>query len=249
MFGGMTMKSTPAPVPVQMPAPVPVPTPAVEHDLFGVVDVKPTPTSTPAPAAPSMFGDMTVKSTTADVLSVATDAGKENVDNGAQPSTEAPAAGSGFSFLNAGGAAPVAEAAAPKQSFDPLLNAPAPQQQQQQSPAMANMSPQMAAVMQQQQQQILMMQAQMQQMQMGVQGAVGQRMVPNMGVVGMNVNMNMGGMGGIPNQQPPRMGVMGGMGGSGVSTSFAFMEDPSKVKKEETNKKFDFVMDAMNGAK
>jgi hypothetical protein len=247
MFGGMTMKSTPAPVPVQVPAPVP--TPAVEHDLFGVVDVKPTPTSTPAPAAPSMFGDMTVKSTTADVLSVATDAGKENIDNGAQPSAEAPAAGSGFSFLNAGGAAPAAEAAAPKQSFDPLLNAPAPQQQQQQSPAMANMSPQMAAVMQQQQQQILMMQAQMQQMQMGVPGAVGQRMVPGVGVAGMNVNMNMGGMGGIPNQQPPRMGVMGGMGGSGVSTSFAFMEDPSKVKKEETNKKFDFVMDAMKGAK
>jgi len=247
IFGGMTMKSTPAPVPV----PAPVPTPAVEHNLFGVVDVKPTPTSTPAPAAPSMFGDMVVKSTTADVLSVATDAGKENVDNGAQPSAEAPAAGSGFTFLNAGGAAPGAaetqKAVAPKQSFDPLLNAPAPQQQQ--SPAMANMSPQMVAVMQQQQQQILMMQAQMQQMQMGVSGAGGQRMVPGVGVAGMNVNMNLGGMGGIPNQQPPRMGVMGGMGGSGVSTSFAFMEDPSKVKKEETNKKFDFVMDAMKGAK
>ena len=42
---------------------------------------------------------------------------------------------------------------------------------------------------------------------------------------------------------------MGATTGSGVATSFAFMDDPTKVKQDASNKKFDFVQDAMKDAK
>jgi hypothetical protein len=119
-------------------------------------------------------------------------------------------------------------------SFDPLLSlGPAgstTSAKPQGMPQMA-MTPQMAMVMQQQQQQIMMMQAQMQQMQMAG-GNNAQR---------------------FPVQQRQAsngsMGVMGGMGGHGVATSFAFMDDPNKAKKDASNKKFDFIQDAMKSAK
>lgn len=132
------------------------------------------------------------------------------------------AAASAFSFMNSG--TEVKKIASPKQSFDPLLSMGTSQQPM--------MTPQMAMVMQQQQQQILMMQAQMQQMQMG-NGNNGQRFAMPQQRQGSTGNPN----------------VMGGMGGSGVSTSFAFFEDPNTARKEASNKKFDFVLDAMKSAK
>lgn len=106
------------------------------------------------------------------------------------------------------------------------------------------LNPQMAAVVQQQQQQILMMQAQMQQMQMANSSSrfmmmQQQGQMPSNTSVGANPMM-----GGQMKQN-----IMGAHNGSGVATSFAFMEDPNKVRKEATNKKFDFVQDAMKGAR
>lgn len=99
----------------------------------------------------------------------------------------------------------------------------------------------MAAVVQQQQQQIMMMQKQMQQMQMTgntrfmmMQQA---QMQSSSGSLGNGTGM------------PVKQNIMGANNGSGVATSFAFMEDPNKAKKEATNKKFDFVQDAMKGAR
>jgi len=149
--------------------------------------------------------------------------------SGAEKASSAPVSQSGFSFLNASSGETPKQAPAHEISFDPLLNPSTPSQSQ---PSPVNS--QMALLMQQQQQQIRMMQAQMQAMQMGSNP---QRLMMQ------------------PQQVNPRGNstgkqVMGGtMGGSGVTRSFAFFEDPNKVRKEETNKKFDFVLDAMKGAK
>ncbi len=112
------------------------------------------------------------------------------------------------------------------------------------------LNPQMAAVVQQQQQQIMMMQAQMQQMQMAstarfmmMQQQQQPGQMPNIsnGNASMGANPMMGGS--------MKQNVMGAHNGSGVVTSFAFMEDPNKAKKDATNKKFEFVQDAMKGAR
>ena len=114
---------------------------------------------------------------------------------------------------------------------------------QQQQPGMMN--PQMAAVMQQQQQQIMMMQAQMQQMQMTgnsrfmmmqqnrMQNSAASTFAPTSGMTASNKQNN----------------IMGANNGSGVATSFAFFEDPNKARREASNKKFEFVQDAMKGAR
>lgn len=99
----------------------------------------------------------------------------------------------------------------------------------------------MAAIVKQQQQQILMMQAQMQQMQMG--GSARMMMQQNrMQNSSGSVGQSMPGM-------PMRQNVMGAINGSGVATSFAFMEDPNKARRDASNKKFEFVQDAMKGAR
>jgi triacylglycerol esterase/lipase EstA (alpha/beta hydrolase family) len=96
------------------------------------------------------------------------------------------------------------------------------------------MTPQMSMVMQQQQQQIMMMKAQMQQMQM-----------TNGGQQRFSMQQRQGSSGAVVGNR----NVMGAMGGHGVATSFAFMEDPTTAKKDASNKKFDFVQDAMKSAK
>ena len=108
------------------------------------------------------------------------------------------------------------------------------------------MTPQMAVAYQQQQQQMLMMQMQMQQMQMAggqahfnmMQQAQQKQHAGSLASMSTPINI-------MPRQNP----VMGGSNGSGVATSFAFMEDPAKTQKEASNKKFDFIQDAMKSAK
>ncbi len=132
----------------------------------------------------------------------------------------------------------------PKASFDPLLmsgDSSTPVNKMQQYQIQGGMNSNMAALMQQQQQQIMMMQAQMQQMKMTGNPALmmmQQNRMPSIpGSAGNNMMM------------PMRQNVMGASNGSGVATSFAFMEDPNKAKREASNKKFEFVQDAMKGAK
>lgn len=43
--------------------------------------------------------------------------------------------------------------------------------------------------------------------------------------------------------------IMGGSNATGSTTSFTFLDDPVKLRKEASNKKFDFVQDAMKNAK
>lgn len=258
LFGGMTIKSSSS-TNVSATAAT-APAPAAQSDLFGDGDntsVQPTPTPTSGASNASIFDSMVVKpdgnSVTENAANVTS--GKENVENVNEAQNQAPAetvaapSASGFSFLNTGAndstgtsePKQIESAQTPKQSFDPLLSMAAPSSTMAAQPAPMAMSAQMAAVMQQQQQQIRMMQAQMQQMQMGGTGG-------NPGVGGQFYGAHVGGVMGAQ-QQTPRMAVMGGMGGSGVATSFAFMEDPNKVKREASNKKFDFVQDAMKSAR
>jgi len=42
---------------------------------------------------------------------------------------------------------------------------------------------------------------------------------------------------------------MAGLDVTGVATSFAFLNDPARLQKEASNRKFDFVQDAMKSAK
>ena len=217
MFGGMNLKSnTPVTAPTTtdtqtnlLPTEAPSSKPiaaetSIECDIFGDMTVKET----------SMFGDVTVKET--------------------KPTEVAPS-GSAFSFMQSDKPAPPTEStpqttaptpAAPKQSFDPMLNGNSTNTaqmnnmmftQQQQMAAMS-MNPQMQAAFFQQQM-MMMQQMQMQNSRQQVKFPV---------------------MGGSP---------AAGHGGGGVSTSFAFMDDPAKVKKEQQNKSFDFVKDARKGAK
>jgi len=227
LFGGMTVKAIES-VP-QIPAVV-----NDYDDLLGTekeTQQMTAPSATETKAVSSdMFGSMVLKSSEK--------VGKENVENEKVTSAPAPAA-SAFSFMNSSSEAIKAPEAPksleiPKSSFDPLLSLESSTgvPSSQQNPM--TMTPQMAMVMQQQQQQIMMMQAQMQQMKMGNGGqqmfAMQQRQSSS-GSIGVNRN------------------VMGATGGHGVATSFAFMEDPTAAKKETSNKKFDFVQDAMKSAK
>jgi hypothetical protein len=255
----------PPPVPTEAP-----PAPPVGGDMFGGMTVKPAaatvaPTevattsgsdllcavaSTPAAASGTESGlfDGVAMKTSAATASV----GKENVENS---SDETPAAGSGFSFMNSGAEKPQASETSKKEIFDPLLSLDTsistPTNKMHLSAGMGGngmaMTPQMAAVMQQQQQQILMMQAQMQQMQMsGVANNSARFMMMQQQGKPLNSNGSMG----VPNQgMPMKQNIMGAMNGSGVATSFAFMEDPSKQRQDASNKKFDFVQDAMKTAR
>lgn len=137
---------------------------------------------------------------------------------------------SGFGFLNSS-SSEKKPAQMNSMTFDPLLNPSVPSQTQ---PTVINS--QMALLMQQQQQQIRLMQAQMQAMQMGNN--------PQMIMIQQQITRKP-----APQIISSGKSVMGGMGSSGVNRSFAFFEDPKKVRQEESNKKFDFVLDAMKGAK
>ena len=256
--------------------PAPREVPAVPTEAPPIPPAVPTP-AVPTPATTSLFGGMTVKqSSSAPTPSMAVDSTKAStappadftsnddllgVSDNLQPPTQngptssaalfdgldqkidsapessaseekatsATVSQSGFSFLNASSSEEKPKSAVANEvSFDPLLN---PSTSQSQSPPVNS---QMALVMQQQQQQIRMMQAQMQAMQMGNNP---QRMM-------MMQQQQV-----TPRSNSSGKQVMGGMGGSGVTRSFAFFEDPTKVRKEESNKKFDFVLDAMKGAK
>jgi len=215
----------------------------LETDLLGA-------TTSPAPG---LFGDVTITQT--GVVGAIEDS-KENTaieQKVEDPSANGGANSSGFSFIG-GGAGSTDDPSAPnspsKATFDPLLspetrnvdpNSMMNMQQQMQMPA--QMNPQMAAAYQQQ---ILMMQMQMQQMQM----APAQFMMMQQAVK----QQNSGGITKMPsssmiNVMPGGNKVMGATTGSGVATSFAFMDDPTKVKQDASNKKFDFVQDAMKDAK
>ena len=246
--------SAPPPVP---PPPVPPPSEPSTNDMFGGMNLKsntpvtaPTttdnqgdllPTDAPSSAAMAtensiecdIFGDMNVKETSmfGDVTVKET-----------KPTEVAPS-GSAFSFIQSDKPAPQTESAPtpqtnapspapPKQSFDPLLSSNNKNMAQMNN--INNMNNMMFTPQQQmaamginpqmqaaffQQQQQLMMMQQMQ-MQHGMQQV-----------------------------KLPVMGGSPAAGGGGVSTSFAFMDDPAKAKKEEQNKSFDFVKDAMKGAK
>jgi len=239
LFGGMNMKS------VSSTATTKVNLDPTPSDFLGVEA-----TLTPAPVEATsggMFDNMAIKTTPA--TSEVVEDGKENVEN---------AATSGFSFIAERNTTTEETKKTPtpsKDSFDPLLslgstsnsNPNSKMQQQTQQPLLAGgLTPQMAAVMQQQQQQILMMQAQMQQMQMtGQSGRMMMmqqaRMQTSAGSVGVSGNVGTG--------MPMRHNIMGATNGSGVATSFAFMEDPNKARRDESNKKFEFVQDAMKGAR
>lgn len=248
LFGGMNLKDsvkqTPAPIPS-----VPVPSQNDGSDLLG--DLSQSKVSEPSSATGGLFDNMAVKAPVASTSSFS--AGKENVENDATSSTPA---GSGFSFIAGETETAKTQPAAPaKQSFDPLLglglDSSVSSNPMQQSQSQASMNPQMAAMVQQQQQQILMMQAQMQQMQMAGNPQMQMagntrfmmmqqgRMQNSSNSVGMNAGLG----------APMTQNIMGARNGSGVSTSFAFMEDPNKARKDASNKQFEFVQDAMKGAR
>ena len=222
LFGGMTVKGSVPPAPT---APAPS---TVEPDFLGNTVSNPAPAPS-SEASPDLFGDVGIEPSPP----------KKETDT----TTQEPASdntSSGFSFLNSDAKEEPTSEEAPKPNFDPLMGLPGASETQTTSPTaqMPQMTPQMAAIYQQQQQQLLMMQAQMQQMQMA-SGVAGNTGTPFMMPPQQNLN---------PNFNLP-VNVMGATGGSGAKTSFAFMEDPNKKRKEATNKKFDFVQDAMKGAK
>lgn len=188
-------------------------------DLLGVSDETPQLVSNQEPANSFAFDDLTAKSIS------------ENPSLGVENKDGSPVSQSGFGFLNSSGEEKQKPALLNNMTFDPLLN-PSVSSQTQSSPINA----QMVLLMQQQQQQIRLMQAQMQAMQIGnnphriiMQQQLPQKATPQIVSTGKT--------------------VMGGMGSSGVNRSFAFFEDPNKIRQEESNKKFDFVLDAMKGAK
>ena len=157
---------------------------------------------------------------------------------------------SGFSFISGEGETQKTQSntAPAKDTFDPLFGLSTPEAESSVQPqTQTGLNPQMAAVVQQQQQQIMMMQAQMQQMQMANSNnrymMMQQQQISTTG----NGNASFGTNPMMIGQM--KQNVMGAHNGSGVATSFAFMEDPNKVKKDATNKKFDFVQDAMKGAR
>lgn len=246
-----------APPPVPLP-PVPPPSGPFTNDMFGGMNLKSNtpvtaPTTTdkqgtllPTAAAPNsmatatensiecdIFGDMNVKESSPSMFGDVTV--KETKPTEAAPS------GSAFSFIQSDKPASQTESestpetsapspAPPKQSFDPLLSGSNNNNMAQ----MNNMNN-------------MMFPPQQQMAAMGInpqmQAAFFQQQQQMMMMQQMQMQQSM---------QQAKLPVMGGSpaaGGGGVSTSFAFMDDPAKVEKEQQNKSFDFVKDAMNGAK
>jgi len=217
-----------------------------DSDLLGTVEEStPAVASTsidPATSDPGIFGDLNVKPS---VSSVKNTTGKENIDN-----VDVPSNGSGFSFMTGEKESTTSTASNPipsKDSFDPLIGSSSSTSQpnnkmqlsvEAQQQAQMMMTPQMAALLQQQQQQqMLLMQMQQMQMKPGNTGAVNRMMMQS-----QQAPSNMSSM-------PRAVPVMGGAHAGGMSASFAFMEDPAKAKKDASNKKFDFVSDAMKSAR
>lgn len=247
LFGGMSVKNKVETVTTStMSAPVAT----SDSDLLGTVEEStPVVASTsidPATSDPGIFGDLNVKPS---ISSVTNTTGKENVDN-----VDVPSNGSGFSFMTGEKESTTSTASNPipsKDSFDPLIGSSSstsqPNNKMQQSveaqqQAQMMMTPQMAALLQQQQQQQMLL-MQMQQIQMtpgntGNTGAVNRMMMQQ----SQQAPSNMSSM-------PRAVPVMGGAHAGGMSASFAFMEDPAKAKKDASNKKFDFVSDAMKSAR
>jgi len=172
--------------------------------------------------------------------------GKENI--AVETKSEEPTGStSGFTFMNSTEKSEVSanSPTANKDTFDPLLSPETrnlDQKNVMQQPMQIN--PQTAAAYQQQ---ILMMRMQMQQMQMANSSTP---------FMMMQQAQKQGASGSLKKGSPmikvitgKTTPVMGATNGSGVATSFAFMEDPAKVKREASNKKFDFVQDAMKDAK
>lgn len=230
LFGGMVVKSSNGSHVQPVSAGKAVSATGVDNDLLGDINEgNPAPPSSNPTLKPDpntlLFDNMVVKDCSEKV----------------EPKNPAT---SGFSFLNSDKETSMKSDASKtsdtKQStFDPLLNSDAshslPSKLQQPQQPMV-MTPQMAMFMQQQQQQFLMMQAQMQKMQMSNAGGGQQYYM---------MQQRQGSTGSLMGNPS----VMGAMGGHGVATSFAFMEDPNKAKREASNKKFDFVQDAMKSAK
>jgi len=240
LFGGMNLKSNVSSSSV-MKQSVTENTTNDSSDLLGDLTESISPAPVPSSGGEGLFDNMAMKSTS--LVDSSPQVEKENVENAA---TSMPAT-SGFSFISGESSEktkPQSQPAA-KESFDPLLgldstNAVPVNKMQQQQPSIMN--PQMAAVMQQQQQQIMMMQAQMQQMQM----AGNTRFM----MMQQNQMQNSSGSAfGTGMVAPNRQNIMGANNGSGVATSFAFFEDPNKARREASNKKFEFVQDAMKGAR
>jgi len=238
LFGGMTVKSgTSTTVPTSTTNPLP---PTVQNS-----QTEPK-VETILQSSPDLLGGEEIESSKIEIK--ASNGGNDNVADFVKSLGDSSGpSGSAFGFMNtnetnSNGIASSTSHPVKKESFDPLLSLSGPtsattnqtlmQQQQVQQPSI---NPQVASAYQQQQQ-ILMMQMQMQQMQMA-QGGMPQAHMNNMQKSGPNKMM--GG----------RVPVMGGANLSAASTTFAFMDDPAKVQKEASNKKFDFVMDAMKHAK
>lgn len=240
LFGGMSVKSkaeTTTPIMPELVA-------SSDSDLLGVVkESTPIAVSTSAPKTSDsgIFGDLNVKPSTSSAPNAT---GKENLDNVEEPSN-----GSGFSFMNGEKESTTSHAIASKDSFDPLMgsssstNQPNNKMQQSieaQQQAKMMMTPQMAALLQQQQQQqMLLMQMQQMQITSGNANTVNRVMMQQSP---QQTSSNM-------NAMPRTVPVMGGVHAGGMSASFAFMDDPAKAKKDASNKKFDFVSDAMKSAR
>lgn len=251
LFGGMSVKSKVETAPT--PAP---PTPAPESDLLGgVLEQESMPATTPAPATATsdggFFGELNVKAVNS--ASTTDIAGKENLLN-VDDSSKETEAGSGFSFMNDDKKDTMPSTVSSKNSFDPLMgtsSSATPSNNRMQMSAEAQqqaqmmMTPQMATLLQQQQQQQLLL-MQMQQMQMSngnanANAGAANRMMMMQQAQQQTSSSNM--------SMPRNVPVMGGANAGAMSASFAFMDDPAKVKKDASNKKFDFVSDAMKSAR
>jgi len=238
LFGGMNIKNDTEKI---MAPPTTLSTPkAVEGigtDLLGVTE------NTKVNISDGLFGGDNDEGK----LNENTIDGSENISPEAKIE-ESTGSTSGFSFMsNAKNTENSSKSpSANKDTFDPLLSTETrviDQKAIMQQPMQIN--PQVAAAYQQQ---IMMMQMQMQKMQiaggsspyMMMQHPQKQGSSRPFGSKGSLMTTALGGK---------STQVMGATNGSGVATSFAFMEDPAKVKREASNKKFDFVQDAMKDAK
>lgn len=269
MFSGLNTKAVSEPM---CAPPVAAPPIAVQQqgDLFSGLSTSSVPTMIPQAASVAsdsndLFGNMAVKSTDAKV--------ENGTSNGAAEPVGIAAAsgpGSAFGFMNADAPAtpapPPVVAATPtspsSKTFDPLLSMgmPGSNNSLTNTPISPNSnSNQSVSQMQQMQmayqQNMLMMQQKMQQMQMQ------QQQHANFQRQGSSNSNNFGG-GGMPPPIPmstptmtmPKQSVMGanymrqvpGVSGDTMS-SFSFLgSDP---KKQQDNKSFDFVKDAMKNEK
>jgi len=232
MFGGMSVKSKSSP---RAPA-------HNDVDLLGSSEAETVEAVLQPTSVSGLFGDVNIKTSSNGASAVVQTDSKPESHEVSGIST---GSSSGFSFISAGVASSEDTSvngakALRKASYDPLLSLGMPSEDiphQTPKQPMGTNAQIMAAyqqTQQTQQQQMIMMH--MQKMQM----AGGSSAIPQ---------MLMNPVGGF-NMPPARqMTVMGGSSTSGVTRSFAFMEDPVKAVKEASNKKFDFVQDAINGAK